>query len=165
MWREERRKEAEMNAEEGGGQKQLSKKEKQAQQDAKKKQGTRLRKQGAKANKFDAEAAGKKANKKNGLVRMHKLNLALWPASKRVAQTPPRHPCAQSLSQPRCTERVRRAVNPGYASAESGAIAFDLLCIPKLEMHSDHRLRLGFPVRGGSGRLQLCGGGAVSWVQ
>ena len=26
------------------------------------------RKQGAKANKFDAEAAGKKANKKNGLV-------------------------------------------------------------------------------------------------
>ena len=33
-----------------------------------KKQGTRLRKQGAKANKFDAEAAGKKANKKNGLL-------------------------------------------------------------------------------------------------
>ena len=33
-----------------------------------KKQGTRLRKQGAKANKFDAVAAGKKANKKNGLL-------------------------------------------------------------------------------------------------
>lgn len=33
-----------------------------------KKSGVRLRKQGAKANKFDAEAAGKKANKKNGLV-------------------------------------------------------------------------------------------------
>ena len=32
-----------------------------------KRQGTRLRKTGAKANKFDVEAAGKKANKKNGL--------------------------------------------------------------------------------------------------
>ena len=30
--------------------------------------GARLRKQGAKANKFDAEAAGKKPNKKNGLI-------------------------------------------------------------------------------------------------
>ena len=33
-----------------------------------KRQGVRLRKAGAKANKFDAEAAGKKANKKNGLL-------------------------------------------------------------------------------------------------
>ena len=33
-----------------------------------KKQGHRMRKEGAKANKFDAEAAGKKANKKNGLM-------------------------------------------------------------------------------------------------
>ena len=32
------------------------------------KAGSRLRKAGAKHNKFDAEAAGKKANKKNGLI-------------------------------------------------------------------------------------------------
>lgn len=73
VYREERRKEHE--EEHGGGQtghsgggdagKAPKKKEKET---AKEKQGTRLRKQGAKSSKFDAEAAGKKPNKKNGLV-------------------------------------------------------------------------------------------------
>ena len=48
--------------------KQLSKKEMQQMKDEKRGAGDRLRKQGAKANKFDAKAAGVKANKKNGLM-------------------------------------------------------------------------------------------------
>ena len=39
-----------------------------ARKEAKDTQGKRLRKAGAKANKFDAEAAGKKKNNKNGLL-------------------------------------------------------------------------------------------------
>jgi len=48
----------------------VSKKEQQAliKEKQEKKQGHRMRKEGAKANKFDAEAAGKKAKKKGGLV-------------------------------------------------------------------------------------------------
>ena len=71
-YREQRRKEAEEDRERngdapGGG---LSKKEQKKQKADKteKKQGTRLRKAGAKHNKFDAEAAGAKKNKKNGLM-------------------------------------------------------------------------------------------------
>jgi len=69
-WREERRQEAERLGEDYAGPKPVSKKEQQRLLEEKrgKKSGVRLRKQGAKANKFDAEAAGKKANKKNGLV-------------------------------------------------------------------------------------------------
>ena len=51
------------------GPKPPSKKEKKATEEEKAaKKGARLRKAGAKHNKFDAEAAGKKANKKNGLL-------------------------------------------------------------------------------------------------
>ena len=55
--------------EEAGGIKPVSKKE-QAKllEEKRESQGKRLRKQGAKANKFDAEAAGKVKNKKNGLM-------------------------------------------------------------------------------------------------
>jgi len=68
LYREQRRREAEELGEDVNGPKALSKKEKQAQAEAKESQGKRLRKAGAKHNKFDAEAAGKKANKKNGLM-------------------------------------------------------------------------------------------------
>lgn len=68
LYREQRRKEAEEMAEENGT-KPLSKKEQaRMQADKNDSQGKRLRKAGAKHNKFDAEAAGKKANKKNGLM-------------------------------------------------------------------------------------------------
>ncbi|EOD16664.1 hypothetical protein EMIHUDRAFT_118897 [Emiliania huxleyi CCMP1516] len=69
-----RRKEAEALGEDARAPQGLSKKQQEAsgvamkKEKLEKKQGTRLRKQGAKANKFDAEAAGKKANKKNGLL-------------------------------------------------------------------------------------------------
>ena len=50
------------------GPKPVSKKEQQRLLEEKRqKKGARLRKTGPKANKFDAEAAGKKKNKKNGL--------------------------------------------------------------------------------------------------
>lgn len=69
QWREERRREAELMGEDGGRPKQLSKKEQQKLDEEKKqKKGARLRKTGARASKFDAEAAGKTANKKNGLM-------------------------------------------------------------------------------------------------
>ena len=70
QFREARRREAEELGDASKGYQGLSKKEQQAQIKAKqeKRQGTRLRKQGAKANKFDAEAAGAKKNKKNGLL-------------------------------------------------------------------------------------------------
>jgi len=70
QWREERRREHEAEfGTEGERQKPLNKKEKKAAAEEKeKKAGSRLRKAGAKHNKFDAEAAGKKANKKNGLL-------------------------------------------------------------------------------------------------
>ena len=69
QWREQRRREAEEMGEDGAGPKPLTKKEKKEQEEAKqKKAGARLRKAGAKHNKFDAEAAGKKPNKKNGLL-------------------------------------------------------------------------------------------------
>ena len=67
LYREARRKEAEEMANDNGP-KPLSKKELAAQKEAKDTQGKRLRKAGAKANKFDAEAAGKKKNNKNGLL-------------------------------------------------------------------------------------------------
>merc|ERR1719198_1586544 len=69
QWREERRREAEKLGEERA-QTFVSKKEQERlrQEKLDKKQGHRLRKQGARANKFDAEAAGKTANKKNGLL-------------------------------------------------------------------------------------------------
>lgn len=68
LWREERRKEFEATYDENAP-KPLSKKEKAKQAEMKASgQGKRLRKAGAKHNKFDAEAAGKKANKKNGLM-------------------------------------------------------------------------------------------------
>ena len=69
QYREQRRKEAEEIREQGadgGEKKQLSKKEKEEAKQ--KKQGQRMRREGSKRNKFDAEAAGKKANKKNGLL-------------------------------------------------------------------------------------------------
>ena len=69
IWREQRRAEHEALGEDAGGFKPPSKKEKAAQKEEKdKKSGSRLRKAGAKHNKFDAEAAGKKKNKKNGLM-------------------------------------------------------------------------------------------------
>ena len=48
----------------------VSKKEQQAaiKEKQEKRQGHRTAKTGSKANKFDAEAAGKKANQKNGLL-------------------------------------------------------------------------------------------------
>ena len=69
LWREERRKEAEELGEDYK-EKVVSKKEQQAAIKAKqeKRQGVRTRKEGAKHNKFDAEAAGKKKNNKNGLI-------------------------------------------------------------------------------------------------
>jgi len=68
-WREERRAEAERLGDDYGGPKPVSKKEQQKLLEEKRdKAGARLRKAGAKHNKFDAEAAGKKANKKNGLL-------------------------------------------------------------------------------------------------
>jgi len=69
QWREERRREAEALGEDYKPTT-VSKKEQQAaiKDKLEKKQGHRTAKTGSKANKFDAEAAGKKANKKNGLV-------------------------------------------------------------------------------------------------
>jgi len=70
QFREARRREAEELGDASKGYQGVSKKEQQALIKAKqeKRQGARLRKQGAKANKFDAEAAGAKKNKKNGLL-------------------------------------------------------------------------------------------------
>ena len=69
QWREERRKEAEAQGEDYGGPKPVSKKEQNKLIAEKREtQGKRLRKQGAKSNKFDAEAAGKKKNGKNSLL-------------------------------------------------------------------------------------------------
>eukprot|EP00316_Scyphosphaera_apsteinii_P004792 CAMPEP_0119305100 /NCGR_PEP_ID=MMETSP1333-20130426/6175_1 /TAXON_ID=418940 /ORGANISM="Scyphosphaera apsteinii, Strain RCC1455" /LENGTH=280 /DNA_ID=CAMNT_0007308111 /DNA_START=11 /DNA_END=853 /DNA_ORIENTATION=- len=70
VWREERRREAEKLGETVREAQPVSKKQQQAliKEKQEKRQGHRLRKTGSKANKFDAEAAGKKANKKNGLL-------------------------------------------------------------------------------------------------
>mmetsp|Transcript_18592 Transcript_18592/g.37874 ORF Transcript_18592/g.37874 Transcript_18592/m.37874 type:complete len:283 (+) Transcript_18592:3-851(+) len=70
LWREERRREFEALGEDAKRPTAVSKKEQQAAIKAKqdKRQGVRTAKTGSKANKFDAEAAGKKANKKNGLL-------------------------------------------------------------------------------------------------
>jgi len=69
LWREQRRAEAEALGEDAP-KGPIGKKEQQRLLDEKRqrKQGTRWRKEGAKANKFDAEAAGKKAAKKGGLM-------------------------------------------------------------------------------------------------
>lgn len=68
LWREEKRREHEANLDPNAPAP-MSKKDKKKQEEAMGlNQGKRLRKAGAKHNKFDAEAAGKKANKKNGLL-------------------------------------------------------------------------------------------------
>ena len=69
QWRAARRKEAEELGEAAKGPGVVSKKEQQARikEKQEKRQGHRLRKQGARANKFDAEAAGK-TKCKNGLM-------------------------------------------------------------------------------------------------
>ena len=71
MYKEQRRKEAEEDRQAGRDEpKGLSKKEQEKAKAEKiaNKSGVRLRKAGAKHNKFDAEAAGKKKNNKNGLL-------------------------------------------------------------------------------------------------
>ena len=69
QWREERRKEAESLGEDYNGPKPVSKKEqKKLMEEKRQTQGKRLRKQGAKSDKFDAEAPGKKKNNKNSLL-------------------------------------------------------------------------------------------------
>lgn len=65
----EKRAEAEKYGADYGRTVPVSKKEQQRLLEEKRqKSGSRLKKTGSKANKFDAEAAGKKANKKNGLM-------------------------------------------------------------------------------------------------
>ena len=73
LYREQRRKEAEALNGEDNGVKPPSKKEQQKALEAKRQtQGKRLRKQGAKANKFDAEAAGHAASRATNLTPPHR---------------------------------------------------------------------------------------------